>query len=145
MSQGKLGSMVPRAHRSFPRTAACLPEIFDFMNAFFEGAGVGDRHRTPAQFAVEELFTNLVKYSRGGSRDILIELARDGGRLIVSLTDFGVEPFDIRTLPDARTDLDLKDRTPGGLGIHLVRRMVDEIGYEYADGRSTTTVVKNLE
>jgi len=98
-----------------------------------------------AQLAVEELFTNLVKYSRGGKSDIRIDLARDGGRLIVSLTDFDVEPFDIRTVPDAKTDLSLAERKPGGLGIHLVKRLVDHIDYEYADRNSTTTFIKNLE
>jgi anti-sigma regulatory factor (Ser/Thr protein kinase) len=137
--------MAPKAQKSFPRTAACLPEIFDFMDTFFADAEVAEPARMPAQFAVEELFTNLVKYSRGGSQDISIELSREDGRLIVSLTDFGVEPFDIRTLPDAKVDLELKDRKPGGLGIHLVRRMVDHIDYQYADGRSTTTFVKSLE
>ena len=43
---------------------------FEFMDAFFARAGVGDEHRLPMQFAVEELFTNLVKYSRGGTREI---------------------------------------------------------------------------
>jgi anti-sigma regulatory factor (Ser/Thr protein kinase) len=137
--------MSARVQKSFPRTAACLPEIFDFMDEFFEGAGVGQPARMPAQFAVEELFTNLVKYSRGGTQEISIELLREDGRLVVSLTDFGVEPFDIRNLPDANVDLELKDRKPGGLGIHLVRRMVDHIDYQYADGRSTTTFVKSLE
>jgi serine/threonine-protein kinase RsbW len=137
--------MVSKVEKSFPRTAACLPEIFDFMDGFFDKAGVGESHRVPAQFAVEELFTNLVKYSRGGTREIAIELSREGDRLVVSLTDFDVEPFDIRTVPDARVDLGLDERKPGGLGIHLVRRMVDEIDYRYVDGRSTTTFVKSLE
>lgn len=137
--------MVAKVEKSFPRTAACLPDIFAFMDTFFEGAGVGEPARFPAQFAVEELFTNLVKYSRGGTRDISIELARDNGRLIVSLTDFDVEPFDIRNVADVRTDADIKDRKPGGLGIHLIKRMVDEIDYRYADGRSTTTFFKSLE
>ena len=136
--------MVSKAERSFPRTAACLPDIFAFMNTFFDGAGVGEPARFPAQFAVEELFTNLVKYSRGGTKDISIELARDDGKLIVSLTDFDVEPFDIRDVPDAKIDLELKDRKPGGLGIHLVKRLVDQIDYRYADGRSTTTFFKTL-
>jgi anti-sigma regulatory factor (Ser/Thr protein kinase) len=137
--------MAPRAEKSFPRTASCLPEIFDFMQAFFRTAQVGESHHPGTQLAVEELFTNLVKYSKGGKRDILIEMSREGGRLIVSLTDFDVEPFDIRTVPDARTDLSLAERKPGGLGIHLVKRLVDRIDYEYADRNSTTTFVKNLE
>lgn len=139
------GPMDSRAEKRFPRTAACLPEIFDFMDVFFRDAQVGEACRGAAQLAVEELFTNLVKYNRGGTQDIQIEMARDGGRLVVSLTDFGVEPFDIRQAPDARTDLALADRKPGGLGIHLVKRMVDHIDYEYADGKSTTTFVKSLE
>ena len=138
-------SIEPAAQQSFPRTAACLPEIFDFMDRFFARAEIGDQHRMPMQFVVEEWFTNLVKYSRGGTRDILLDLKRQGGRLVVSLTDFGVERFDIRAVPDVDVHRDLKDRTPGGLGIHLLKRMIDDIGYEYVDGRSTTTFVKELE
>jgi serine/threonine-protein kinase RsbW len=134
-----------KAERSFPRTATCLPEIFDFMDGFFAQTDVGDEHRKPMPFAVEELFTNLVKYSRGGTRDILLELTRERGRLVVSLTDYDVERFDIRTVPDVNVDQKLVDRRPGGLGIHLLKRMVDDVGYEYVDGRSTTTFVKELE
>jgi serine/threonine-protein kinase RsbW len=137
--------MIARVEKSFPRSAACLPEIFEFMEAFFEKSGIAEPHRNPAEFAVEELFTNLVKYSRGGKREIQIALAREADRLVVSLTDFDVEPFDIRSVPDAKIDLGIDQRKPGGLGIHLVRRMVDEIDYRYEDGRSTTTFVKSLE
>ena len=115
------------------------------MDGFFRSAGIGDEHRIPMQFVVEELFTNLVKYSRGGRREILLELKRDGSRLAISLTDFDVERFDIRDVPEVNVELELKDRKPGGLGIHLVKRLVDDIGYEYIDGRSTTTLVKELE
>lgn len=138
-------SIEPKAQKTFPRTAACLPEIFAFMDGFFARAGISDEHRMPMQFAVEELFTNLVKYSRGGTGDILLDLRREGSRLIVSLSDFGVERFDIRAVPDVNVDLKLKDRRPGGLGIHLLKRMVDDVSYEYVDGRSTTTFMKELE
>jgi len=138
-------SIEPSTQRSFPRTAACLPEIFDFMDAFFLKHGVGDQHRMPMQFAVEELFTNLVKYSVGGTKEIVIGLKCEGGKLVVSLTDFDVPRFDIRAVPDVDVNRDLKDRKPGGLGIHLLKRMVDDVGYEYVDGRSTTTFFKALE
>ena len=131
--------------RSFPRSASCLPRIFAFMDAFFADAAIGEAHRAPMQFVVEEWFTNLVKYSRGGKRDILLELEREPNRLVIRLTDFDVDRFDIRTAPDVDVTKDLRDRKPGGLGIHLLRRMVDHIDYEYVDGRSTTTFVKSLE
>ena len=138
-------SIEPTDQKAFPRTASCLPEIFAFMDAFFARAGIGDVHRLPMHFVVEEWFTNLVKYSRGGTQDIVLDLKRAGGRLVVSLTDFGVERFDIRTAPEVDVNRDISDRKPGGLGIHLVKRMVDEVGYEYLDGRSTTTFIKSLE
>ena len=130
--------------QSFPREAASLPAVFDFIDEFFERTAIAADHRVPVHFAVEELFTNLVKYSRGATQPIEVELRREPERLAVSLTDFGVEPFDIRSAPDARVDLGARDRTPGGLGIHILKRMVDGIDYEYADGRSTTTIFKNL-
>jgi anti-sigma regulatory factor (Ser/Thr protein kinase) len=134
----------PTARKAFPRTAACLPEIFDFMDTFFKDVRIGDEHRMPMHFAVEELFTNLVKYSRGGTHDIVLDLKREDGRLVVSLTDFDVEPFDIRQIPDVNVHQKLSDRKPGGLGIHLLKKMVDDVGYEYVDGRSTTTFVRQL-
>ena len=96
------------------------------------------------QFAVEELFTNQVKYAVGGRDPMLLELTRDDHAVRVSLTDFDVEPFDIRQAPDAAVDAPIEERRPGGLGIHLVKRMVDGITYEYVDRRSTTTFSKSL-
>ena len=115
------------------------------MDGFFAAAGIGDAHRVPMHFVIEEWFTNLVKYSRGGSPEILLELERDGDLLRLSLSESGVAPFDIRTMPDVDVDRDIRDRKPGGLGIHLLRKMVDDIRYEYTDGHSTTTFVKALE
>jgi len=114
------------------------------MDSFFARTGIGDEHRMPMHFVVEELFTNLVKYSKGGKREIVLDLRREAGRLAVSLTDFDVAPFDIRAVPDVDVNRDLSDRKPGGLGIHLLKRMVDDIGYEYVDGKSTTTFFKAL-
>jgi len=129
--------------RSFPREVGSLPAVFDFIDEFFDRAAIGGEHRVPVHFAVEELFTNLIKYG-GGREEILVELRREPGRLAVSLTDLGGQPFDIRSAPDARVDLGPRERTPGGLGIHILKRMVDGIDYEYVDGRSTTTIFKKL-
>jgi anti-sigma regulatory factor (Ser/Thr protein kinase) len=131
--------------QSFARSANCLPQIFEFMDGFFARAGIGDRYRMPMQLVVEEWFTNLVKYSRGGTPEILLELKREGGRLAMSLTEFNVERFDIRTVPDVNVDAEIRDRNPGGLGVHLLKRMIDDVAYEYVDGKSTTTFVKALE
>ena len=47
------------------------------------------------------------------------------------MIDCGVEPFDVTKSPDADITLPIEQRHPGGLGLHLIRRMLDSIEYEY--------------
>jgi anti-sigma regulatory factor (Ser/Thr protein kinase) len=130
--------------KTFPRSLDALADIFGFIEAFFTETAIPDEALNSVFFVVEELFTNQVKYSRGHSDGILLEMRRNPDRLIVSLTDFDTERFDVREAPDAPTDLPLEQRRPGGLGIHLLKRMVDGLEYEYVERRGTTTFTKLL-
>jgi len=88
----------------------------------------------------------MVKYDRAaGGRDIGVKLELVAGSIVVCITGFDVEPFDPTTAPPADTSLPLEERTPGGLGIHLIRSMVDTIDYEYVNRESRITVTKRLE
>lgn len=82
---------------------------------------------------MEELFTNMVKYAAGADRgnEVRIDMATIEGGVEVTLTDFGVEPFDVTLAPDADVNLPIAERKPGGLGLHLIRRLVDSWDYDY--------------
>ena len=54
------------------------------------------------------------------------------GGVEVTLTDYDVEPFDVTQAPDVDIDLPIEQRKPGGLGLHLIRRLVDSIEYRYS-------------
>jgi serine/threonine-protein kinase RsbW len=131
------------ARRAFPRTLDAVSDLLDWTERFFEAAAVPGDHRYGVQLGLEELFTNLVKYG-AGSHPIEVELVRRDSLLLASLTDEDVEPFDPTAAPDADTTLPLDARKPGGLGLHLVRRVVDRVDYTYRDRRSRTTLVKRL-
>ena len=122
-----------------------LEEIFGFLDAFFADERIGAGTRFAVKLSVEELFTNMVKYGASRARDVLIDLERLDDRVAVSLTEFDTEPFDIRKLEEVRVDRPIEERNPGGLGIHLIKKMMDRIDYEYVDRRSRTTLVKKLE
>jgi len=63
---------------------------------------------------------------------VRIDMATVTGGVEVTLTDYDVEPFDVTQAPDADINLPIEQRKPGGLGLHLIRRLVDSIEYEYS-------------
>jgi anti-sigma regulatory factor (Ser/Thr protein kinase) len=127
-------------HRSFD----ALSELFEFTRRFYDEEGIADDVRLALDFCVEEIFTNLVKYNGDNPNDIELELERRGRCLVARLTDFDVEPFDVTQSPPIDTALPLERREPGGLGLHLVRRLADDLAYDYTNRRSQITVTKNL-
>jgi serine/threonine-protein kinase RsbW len=130
--------------RRFKRSVNALEKVFAFIGEFFDAEQIDGSHLYAINFSVEELFTNMLKYNVGASRDILVGLRKLDDRLEVRLTDFDVDPFDITKTEEIDVSRPLDEREPGGLGIHLVKKMVDRIEYEYVDRRSTTTVIKML-
>jgi anti-sigma regulatory factor (Ser/Thr protein kinase) len=130
--------------KRFARRIDSLPAIFLFIEDFFASRGLDRSHLAVVCLAAEEIFTNMVKYCPGAESDILTTIETRENRLAVTLTDFDVDRFDIRDLPEVRVDKPISERSPGGLGIHLVKKMVDEIEYEYADRTGRTTIIKNL-
>jgi phosphoserine phosphatase len=130
----------PPAASSFERSLDSLEEIFGFIGAMFASHAVDASLRPPVEFAVEELFTNMVKYGKASESRIHLTLARIQGGVEATLIDHGTEPFDITQVPDADIDLPIEQREPGGLGIHLVRRMVDSIEYEYREELRQTRI-----
>lgn len=131
--------------RAFRPSFDALAELVAFTAAAFEQEGIDRGLLTVVDFALEELFTNVVKY--GDSRaDIRVELRAIPGGVEGCLTAEGVADFDVTKAPSADTHLPLEQRQPGGLGLQLTRQLVDSIEYEYQDTqrRSRVTFRKTL-
>ena len=120
------------ASRTFGRSFDALPAIFAFIREEFARQGIDASLLPTVDFAVEELFTNMVKYSKGTEARVRIGLGGLAGGVEVTLTDYDVEPFDVTKAPDVDVSLPIEQRRPGGLGLHLVRRLVDSVEYEYS-------------
>ena len=134
--------------RRFPRRIDALDDVFAFLREFRESESIDEANGFNMDLVVEELFTNMVKYSPEGEDHIDIGLAReDGERLVVTMLDHGVESFDVTRSAEVDTEnpKPLDEMKVGGLGLHLVKRMTDSVSYEYEDRTSRTTLVIRLE
>ena len=130
----------------FRRRSDALPEVFQLVEHFLAEAGVSEAHRFFLDFALEELFTNAVKYNAHGEGEIGIQLRLLDGELQLTLSDQQATPFDpTAEAPSVDTGLPLGARTPGGLGIHLLKQLADRFEYAYADPVSTINLYKKLE
>ena len=130
--------------RTFNRDLNALDDVSQFIGAFVADNEVDSDSGFSVDLAVEELFTNMVKYNPDGSPEIEIGLSKDDSRLTVVLVDFFSPPFDLTQYEPPDVKACLRDRKPGGLGILLVQRLMDEILYEWVDHQSRITLVKKL-
>jgi serine/threonine-protein kinase RsbW len=100
--------------------------------------------RNTVEFIAEELFTNMVKYNPDGAGEIAVELERHGDMLECRIADPDSRFFDVTAAPDADVAAGAEQRRPGGLGIHLSRRLADGLEYDYCAGTSRITFRKML-
>jgi len=131
----------------FQREIKSLDEIFAFLDSFSGDHEVDEKTAFCINLVVEELFTNMVRHNEGGGDQITISIERQDDHLHLELVDTDVEPFDPKTAEVPPVDAGIENRRPGGLGIYLVKKMVDELNYDYeTDGRRMRiTVTKALE
>jgi anti-sigma regulatory factor (Ser/Thr protein kinase) len=131
--------------RLFGKRTDSLESIFGYISGFAASHGVSDDITAEMQFVVEEVFTNMVRYNRESQNDVVIRLSIENGSFLISLADRDVHSFDPNSRPPVDVTKPLHERTPGGLGIHLIREMMDEVRYEYENRTARITLIKHLE
>lgn len=129
--------------RDFARHLDSLGPLYEYTEGVLETGGVAPDSRFPVHLALEELFVNMVRYNPEVTTDIEVTIAVSGrGGVTVTLVDDGGVEFDVTAPRDVDVDAPLEDRTPGGLGIHLIQTLVDSLQYEYQDGRGKVIFTK---
>ena len=123
-----------------------IPTLSEWM----ETIGIPEELNMPMNLALEEIVSNVMLYAYPGkSGQVLVECCKDerlkvkGERLIFTITDSGIA-FDPTQKEEVDTTLSAEEREIGGLGIHLVRQIMDEVHYERVDDKNVLTLIKNI-
>jgi serine/threonine-protein kinase RsbW len=124
-----------------------LEPIARFVAQATEDAGLSERAAYAVQMAVDEACSNIIEHAYGGegigSIDCVYEVTTD--RLIITLRDKG-RPFDPSLVSDPDFDVQLEDRVLGGLGVYLIRQLMDAVDHRYEpEEGNVLTLVKCRE
>ncbi len=117
---------------------------------WIDGLGIPTELNMPVNLALEEVVANVMLYAypKENSGKVFVEFTKlsifdSQTSLIFTVSDSGV-PFDPTSQPPADTTLSAEDRSIGGLGIHLVRQLMDEITYRREDDKNILTLIKKI-
>ncbi len=135
--------MVPPPRLTFRVEAgsAGIRQAAGELDAFGAAHGLPGDGAWPLQLALDEVLSNIGHHGSAGPEATTIEVAieyRDGA-LELTVSDDG-PAFDPLQLPEPDVQAPLEKRDPGGLGIHLVRRLMDRVEYKRDGGRNHLTM-----
>ncbi len=125
---------------------AGLVRVTDDFERFSSAHGLPDQVRRSVQVVLDELLSNTVRCGKVGDRELTIEVGfhLDTETIRVEIVDDGT-PFNPLERESPDTTLPLELRPVGGLGVMLVKHLVDDITYVYEGGRNRVLLGKRLD
>lgn len=132
-------------HITLPNDVQATTELGMFVDEVCENVGFDMSTTLKLNLAIEEAVVNVISYAypAGTKGDVDIDAEADDEQLKFVISDSGT-PFDPTQKSEVDTTLSAEERGIGGLGIHLIRQIMDTINYERVDGKNVLTLHKKL-
>ncbi len=133
--------MTSTLSKSLNREVAELIALAREVEDFLAGHGVSTDARVRILTALEEIILNLIKHAQdSATRRIDVRLDVEAERVAIVIEDDSA-PFDPRSAPEFDRDKSLEGRRAGGMGLQMVRSLVNELHYEPLPGRNRLRLV----
>lgn len=120
--------------------------VTDFVNSILEKNECSMKVQMEIDIVIDEIFSNIAYYAYApgsGEATVQVEIEDSPKRLELFFIDRGI-PYNPLENKDPDVTLDIEERKIGGLGIFLVKEMMDEVLYEYVDGQNILKLIKDL-
>lgn len=133
---------MPSASLTVPAQLDSLSEICEFVNSATRQAKMSEREAWQVQLAVDEAATNIIQhaYADVSPGTLRISWEITAGELVFVLIDHG-KPFDPETVPTPDINSSFEDRQGGGLGIYMMKKLMDTVTYTF-DGNSNSLTMR---
>ena len=130
---------------SLANQLAELEQLNQKLDQFRSIAGFDSKCFREICLALEELFSNIVRHGHkdGCHHNVSFNLSLKDDTLTISITDDGV-PFDPNAAPAPDLKCELEKRQVGGLGVYLVKKVMDEVRYVRCDNQNMTILTKSV-
>jgi sigma-B regulation protein RsbU (phosphoserine phosphatase) len=142
---GSIGTQEGRLELVLDNKTGEIERANELFNLFALEHRLDQRIRRKINVALDDLLTNVIRYAypQGGDHliEVRIELDKEGIRIQIQDDGMPFDPFD-EVEPD--TELSLEDRDVGGLGIHLVEQMMDQVMYQRVDDKNVVQLFLQL-
>lgn len=128
----------------YPAVDEALPEVLAFIEEELEKLGCSMKTILQITVCVEEMFVNVAHYAYGNEKgNVWMAIGEKNGMAVISITDEGME-FDPLAKMDPDITLSAEERQIGGLGIFMVKKSMNEVSYERADGKNIFVMKKEI-
>lgn len=127
-------------------TVESIPVITEFVDEQLAQYNCPMKAQAQIDIAIDELFSNIVHYAyhpEVGPATVRVEVVEDPLSVVITFIDQGV-PYDPLAKADPNVNLSAEEREAGGLGIYIVKKNMNEITYEYKDGRNILRIRKEI-
>lgn len=131
---------------TLPAARENIPDVIDFVNRELESVGCPMKTEAQIDIAIDELYSNIANYGYDGENGrVLVRLETEirPRAVTISFIDEG-RPFNPLEREDPDVSLSARERKIGGLGIFMVKKSMDDVRYEYRDGKNILTIRKTL-
>ena len=132
-----------RSSRTFPAKLESLGEVAAFVESRLEESGCPAKIRAEMLVAVDEIGNNIASYSGSPDMEVVFERAEEPPVVRLTFIDAGT-PWDPLAHLDPDTTLGLDERAVGGLGILMVKKLMDDVRYERRGDHNVLALRKSL-
>lgn len=121
-----------------------LAKLGAFVASNAKLAGLDEEEIYAVELAVDEAASNIIEhgYQGEGKGDIKCVCKTQQGGIQVTLTDYG-EPFEPEDVPTPAIGAPLDEFGPRGIGIYLIRKLMDQVEWEFKEGENSVILTKH--